>query len=314
MNVRIGLIFFAVFLAILSSGRGLAEEAGGNYVVILLDTSGSMNDPMPGTSKRKMGVAQEALNTVMNQISPGTRVGLLTFSSINRPDPWAYPLGSLNLDQLNQALSTLTPGGDTPLGSYIKKAADRLLEEREKNFGYGTYKLLIVTDGEAQDRNLVDRFTPDVISRGITMDVIGVAMKKDHTLATRVHSYRRADDPEALTQALIQVFAEVGGKDGGDENEAGFDELAAIPDGLASSLITALSSSGNQPIGERSGGDPMNKPLLDPSQQSTAPPNPPSATSKDKTPFSTYLWIAAGIGVLFSLFGGRKKKGKRKRR
>lgn len=313
MSIRKYVVFIALALLFLPGGV-IADEAGGNHVVILLDASGSMNDPMPGTHIQKMSVAQNALKTVLNQITPDTRVGLLTFSSINRPDPWVYPLGPLNMDQLGQALATLTPGGETPLGVYIKKAADRLLEERKKNFGYGTYKLLIVTDGEAQDQNLVDRFTPDVVSRGITMDVIGVAMKKDHTLATRVHSYRRADDPEALTQALIQVFAEVGGKDGGDENNADFEELAAIPDGMASSLITALASSGNQPIGDGSNVDPLNKPLIDPSQRNTAPSNtaPAQPKSKDKTPFSTYIWIAVIIFILLRFRGG-KKKGTRKR-
>ena len=84
----------------------------------------------------------------------------------------------------------------------MKRGADALLKAREKQFGYGTYRLLIVTDGEAGDPRLVESFTPDIISRGITIDVIGVEMPSRHTLATRVHSYRNANDPESLRQAI----------------------------------------------------------------------------------------------------------------
>lgn len=303
MNIRIFALCLLFLIGVIP-GIVIAGESGTNNVIILLDTSGSMNDPMPGTGIRKMTVAQEALATVMNQISPDTHVGLLVFSSVNRPDDWVYPLGPLDMPRLTEALSSLTPGGNTPLGIYIKKAADRLLEERQKNFGYGTYKLLIVTDGEAQDRILVDRYTPDVISRGITMDVIGVAMKQDHTLATHVHSYRRADDPQALTQALIQVFAEVGGKDSGNENDEGFDELAAIPEGMASSLITALASSGNNPIG----GVSLNKTVTEPSKNQPPPPTPPPTKTKNPSPFSSYVWIAVAIGVLLMFRRGKKRR------
>ena len=77
----------------------------------------------------------------------------------------------------------------------MKQGADALLDARKKQFGYGTYRLLVVTDGETDDAGLVDGYTPDIISRGITIDAIGVEMQSQHTLATMVHSYRSADDP-----------------------------------------------------------------------------------------------------------------------
>ena len=76
----------------------------------------------------------------------------------------------------------------------MKKGADTLLKARKSQYGYGSYRLLVVTDGEASDPGLVERFTPDIISRGIITDVIGVDMNKAHTLATKVHSYRSAND------------------------------------------------------------------------------------------------------------------------
>jgi hypothetical protein len=150
-----------------------------------------------------------------------------------------------------QAIDRPMPGRGTPLGAYIKKGADRLLEARAKQFGYGTFRLLVVTDGEAEDQNLVDRYTPEVIARGITVDVIGVAMNERHTLATRVHSYRSANDPDSLKRAVAEVFGEIGGRGNDTVTAETFAEIQPIPAEAAQAMIQALSSSGNHPIGER---------------------------------------------------------------
>ncbi len=102
-----------------------------------------------------------------------------------------------------------------------------------------------------EDRRLVDKYTPEVVARGITVDVIGVDMSGTHTLATKVHSYRSAADPSSLKKAVAEVFAEVS-SDGTDAAQAeAFDLLASIPGDLAAAMVKALSTSGNYPIGER---------------------------------------------------------------
>ena len=132
----------------------------------------------------------------------------------------------------------------------MKRGADALLKARRKQFGYGTYRLLVVTDGEASDRGKVEAFTPDIISRGITIDCIGVEMASRHTLATKVHSYRNANDPESLKQAISEVFAEVASGDAGPGGENAFELIADLPEATASAMLKSLSTSGNQPIGE----------------------------------------------------------------
>jgi hypothetical protein len=132
------------------------------------------------------------------------------------------------------------------LGSYLRTGANRLLEQRAEQLGYGTYRLLVVTDGEASDPDLVSRYLPQVLATGIVIDVIGVDMRSAHSLATRVHSYRSAKDPASLQRALAEVFAEVGGDDG--DASAGFDELAALPFETADAVIGSLSSTSNEAI------------------------------------------------------------------
>src|SRR5262245_20756728 len=171
-----GLTFLA---AAFLSERAWAQE-GRDYVVIVLDASGSMKQGLSGTGTDKMTAAKAALKEVLQKVPQSTHVGLLVFSAANVRSDWIYPLGPRNDSELMKAIDLPVPNSGTPLGDYIQKGADRLLEERAKQFGYGTYRLLIVTDGEAQDQPLVDRYTPELISRGITVDVIGVGTKTTH--------------------------------------------------------------------------------------------------------------------------------------
>jgi uncharacterized protein YegL len=227
-----------------------AQEAVDN-VVIVLDASGSMAGRLPGSNLDKMTAAKAALKQVLKSVPENTHIGLLVFSAKGVETDWLYPLGPRDDARLMQAIDRPQPGGGTPLGAYLKKGTDRLLQERAKQFGYGTFRLLVVTDGEAGDQDLVERYTPEVIARGIKVDVIGVAMNQRHTLATRVHSYRSANDPASLQRAIAEVFGEIGGSGNDVSSAEAFAELKPIPAEVAQTMIQALSSSGNQPIGEQ---------------------------------------------------------------
>ncbi|MBL9137253.1 MAG: VWA domain-containing protein [Verrucomicrobiales bacterium] len=257
----------------------VAAETVPASVVILLDSSGSMSERMPGTSHSKLTAAKGALKEVLRRMPASTHVGLLVFGGGS--DTWVYPLGPRDDDRLQAGIDGLRADGGTPLGAYIKLSADRLLAERARNLGYGTYRLLIVSDGEAQDQELVNRYTPEVMARGITIDVIGVAMQRRHTLATRVHSYRAANNAEALRLALTDVLAEVGGTQKDLAEGDAFALLAPIPDELAMAALQALSRVANQPIGERSA---STEAAPDPRPASPAVPSPPSPSASKPAP------------------------------
>ena len=253
-----------------------AQEAVDN-VVIVLDGSGSMAGRLPGSNMDKMTAAKAALKQVLKSVPENTHIGLLVFSAKGVETDWIYPLGPRDDAKLMQAIDRPMPGGGTPLGAYLKKGTDRLLQERAKQFGYGTFRLLVVTDGEAGDQDLVERYTPEVIARGIKVDVIGVAMNQRHTLATRVHSYRSANDPASLQRAVAEVFGEIGGRGNDVTGAEAFAEIKPIPAEVAQAMIQALSSSGNQPIGEQ---PRSSKALPTPNASAQSPlANPPSSPS-----------------------------------
>lgn len=243
-------------LALLVSAPASAQE-GAIYqdnIVVILDASGSMKEVMSGGQSR-MEAAKDALLQMLDKVPSTTNVGVLVFSGQDASgrglrEDWVYPLGPVDKAVLERAIRKPSAGGNTPLGRYMKKGADSLLAQRRGQKGYGTFRLLVVTDGEASDAPVVEKHLPDILSRGIAVDVIGVDMSTGHSLATRVHSYRSANDPESLKRAVSEVFAEIGDRDPAASEEA-FEMLAGLPDSLAAGVISALTTHRDQPIGEK---------------------------------------------------------------
>jgi len=233
-NRNFFLVFFLVLASLLTS-PAFAGEAH-DCIVIVLDGSGSMDGRLGNTTK--IEAAKQAIHEVLNQAPQNIYVGVVVFSS--GVEPWVYPLGPRNNNRLRSAVNNIIASGGTPLADYMKLGANRLLEEKEKQHGYGNYYLLVVTDGEADAGQNVNGITQEILKRGIRLDVIGVDMKKDHALATKAHTYRRADDPESLKKAIASVLAEVGGKKDQVATEEAFAIIAPMPDEMAMAVIKAL--------------------------------------------------------------------------
>lgn len=244
LAIRLAILCIGLLIAI-SAGQCCAQQ----YVVIVLDDSGSMDDSMrtaQGQRVRRIEAAKTALSSVLANLPDDTHLGILALNSKQAGSNWIVPFGPVvDSSQLVRNISFLQAQGGTPLGAYLKQAADQLLEARQQAV-YGTFRLLVVTDGEANDRKLVDAYLPDILSRGLVVDVIGVDMQSDHSLATRVNSYKRADDDRALTEAITEVFAETAND--GQDAEEDFGILAGLPDEFAPKAIAALTARNDSPI------------------------------------------------------------------
>ena len=128
--------------------------------------------------------------------------------------------------------------------------------------------------------------------------MIGVAMAQDHTLATMVHTYRRANDAATLKQAIAEVFAEVSTQDVRATEEDAFALLQGIPSQTASAAIQALCESGNHPIGS----DPniVFQPIGNPNQSSSMSQGPGSDHGKGQgsTPMIAMLAIFGLVALV----------------
>jgi hypothetical protein len=295
-------------LALLGVLLGAATALGGQNVVVVLDDSGSMSERMRSDRRQtKVEAAKEALLTVLKpgELPPDTKVGIVLLNGDWEPESWLYPLGPVDQAALSRAVRGITASGGTPLGECMKVGADALLSLRAKQ-QYGSYRLLIVTDGEANTPRIVERHLPDILSRGLYVDVIGVDMARQHSLATRVHTYRRADDPQSLIQAIREVLAEPTG-DPGAATETDFEVIAPIPDEVAMAMLEALVEPKNYPIGEapppaadRRAGPPPGKeaPVL-PGQQE-GPPGEQKGGGQGR-----YVWVLVAVGVVVFFFIAR---------
>ncbi len=217
-----------------------------NNVVVVLDDSGSMRQPM-ANGERRIDAAKQALSAVLSQLPADTRVGVLTLNTRLAGDPWIVPMGPIDASNWRNRIAAIRPEGGTMLGKFSKVAADELLKLRSAD-RYGTYRLLIVTDGEATDPAVLSSFLPDILARGLTLDVIGVSMASEHSLASLAHSYRSADDAESLTVAISEVFAETAGDN--QSTQSDFELLQGLEDGVAEEVLKSLAVVNNDPIKE----------------------------------------------------------------
>lgn len=301
----------------------LTVSAADQNVVVVLDDSGSMSDRMrSGQAQTKMDVAKEALQTVLKDIPDDAEVGVLTLNSRADGSNWIIPLGPVDRQSIQLQINRIRADGGTPLGAAMKVATDALLAARQKN-RYGTYRLLIVTDGEASDQNLVKQYLPDIKSRGVTTDVIGVAMSSQHSLATQVGNYRPADDPESLVKAIAQVFAETTDEDSGS-GESDYDLLGGIPDEVASAAVASLTLMNNEPIGESPQPESVSPNIA--AQASTTPNTPtptPQRPASNRTSDSdsggsgmgvACIGVLLLIGVVIVVLGVVSKSGRKRTR
>ena len=217
------------------------------FVVVVLDDSGSMERRLPGAGRAKMDAAKDALLAVYDTLPDNTAVGLLTLNTTwqteEGTDPpggthEALPVAPADPGVVRGTVTQIRAAGGTPLGERLADAT-RVLEQVRAARKYGRYRLLVVTDGEATDAAELEAAVPRALAAGFTLDVIGVAMAADHTLADRADSYRRADDPGSLSAAIAAVLAEAGGGAGASED---YDELAPLPDDAAPVLLAALAA------------------------------------------------------------------------
>jgi uncharacterized protein YegL len=194
----------------------------------------------------RMKVAKQALRKVIDQLSAETKLGVLLLNGSKREDGWLVPLGPLDRFVAADRVEKVKADGGTPLGGAMKTAMDQLLAMRAKQ-PVGDYRMLVVTDGEATDKNVLSRYLPDIVARGIVVDVIGVDMKSDHTLASKSHSYRRANDAASFEKALTEIFAE-SSMASTDTGGSDFDLISGLPDQFATDALAALASIRNEPI------------------------------------------------------------------
>jgi len=177
----------------------------------IFDGSGSMSEALNKQCKgdRRFGSRLEGAKWAVEQflplMPPDVNLGLWVFDAYGNSE--RVLLGPDNRDTFLAEVQKTRPGGNTPLTESIEQGVNRLVEQRDKQLGYGEFRLIVVTDGEATGRPL-----PQAVDyareRHIPIYTIGLCIGEKHELRKYSVSYRAADSIEALKHGLEETLAE----------------------------------------------------------------------------------------------------------
>jgi hypothetical protein len=197
-----------------ASGTSDAASLTRNLYFVL-DGSGSMDeDPAtrcPGSGAKgsfptKIAAARWAIGEFLGQVPAEDRLGLYVFDRGGQRE--VVPLGTGNRPRFLAAVKAVYAAGGTPLAEAIITGVDKLAAQRDEQLGYGDFRLVVVTDGEATGRRLEDG-TAYALAKRIPIYTIGFCVGRTHTLFQHSVAYRAANSPAELRRGLEETLGEL---------------------------------------------------------------------------------------------------------
>lgn len=179
-----------------------------NYYVVL-DASGSMNDASGCSGGQvKLEAARKALAAFADSVPADANLALQVFDRSGIRE-W-LPLATGNRDRFHAALGNVRASGGTPLRDAIDLAYRKLAVQGAKQFGYGEYHLVVLTDGEANVGQDPVGVVDEILARSpVVFHTVGFCIGTEHSLNQPGRTlYRAADNAEQLRQRLGDVLAE----------------------------------------------------------------------------------------------------------
>jgi Ca-activated chloride channel homolog len=177
----------------------------------IFDGSGSMSESLNKQCRgdKRFGSRLEGAKWAVEQflplMPPDVNLGLWIFDTYGNRERTI--LGPDNRAQFLTELQKTKAGGRTPLTESIQQGVDRLVQQRDTQLGYGEFRLIVVTDGEATGRPLAQAVAY-ARERRIPIYTIGLCLGADHELRKYSVSYRAADSIDALKRGLEETLAE----------------------------------------------------------------------------------------------------------
>ncbi|GGF78446.1 von Willebrand factor type A domain-containing protein [Mameliella alba] len=169
------------------------------FTMIVLDDSGSMGSDLEQ--------AKAAVLQAVRMMDPNDRVGVLALNA-----GLVLPFETVEdaADILPGRLSPLRSTGSTPLGPALSAARDLLSEEAARSRSFGTYRIIVTTDGAADDPDLLVREVIETVNKTpVQVATIGIGIGRRHVLNAEGHtSYVAVDDVGKLAEALQAAVAE----------------------------------------------------------------------------------------------------------
>jgi Ca-activated chloride channel family protein len=178
-----------------------------NFYVVF-DGSGSMSERACQGDGRKIDQAKAALAVFAKAAPRNANIGLLVFDDKGITE--RVPLARDNREEFMRQITAVRPSGGTPLSSAIAQARQRLEAQARRQYGYGEYNLVVVTDGEANSGQDPRGVVNDMLARSpIVLHTIGFCINTNHSLNQKGRTvYRAANDRADIERGLEAVLAE----------------------------------------------------------------------------------------------------------
>jgi hypothetical protein len=176
----------------------------------IMDGSGSMREPTTrdcGGDQRfidKISGARWAIKKFLENVPEDMNIGLYIFDRDGRRE--VVPLGKANRDAFLRAVDNIDAGSGTPLAGAVRYGTDQLVAQYKKQLGYGEFRLVVVTDGIA---NNIPDAALYAAKYGIPIYAIGLCVEENHPLRQYSVSYQAADSFADLSKGLSETLAEL---------------------------------------------------------------------------------------------------------
>lgn len=196
-------------------------------VLLVIDTSGSMQEDVAGTGTTRLELAKEAAATSIGEFSDTDRVGLWMFSTDleENGQDWRelVPIGALQdevdgasrRDRLNERISGLPPGGGTGLHDTALAAHDLIAGNSRDD---AINAVVFLTDGRNEDLNgismdeLIEGISTESGEEGVRIFTIGYGEDADLDTMARIAEATDAaaydsSDPESIDEIFEAVIS-----------------------------------------------------------------------------------------------------------
>ena len=166
----------------------------GARVLVILDVSGSMGEPVPDAGKSKLDLAKEAAEQAVQGFAPNDELGLWLFSTGlgtgGEPYLKSVPIGPVTttLPQVTSTIRGLVPDGGTGLYATLRAAQQEMTASLDTT---RINAIVLLTDGR-------NEYPPDTDLKGLLRQLGGESL--DTSVRVFPIAYGEGADTEALKQ------------------------------------------------------------------------------------------------------------------
>lgn len=153
---------------------------GRDNIIFVVDRSGSMSESACGGKGSKSDVIIDAMTTFIPQLPNNVMAGWVDFGNDNVV---RVPLGIDNHAALVNAAKSHRPDmGGTYLGAALNTAFDMMSEQALAQAITGTYRIVLIVDGGANDNNALIKVMTKINQTPVEILTAGFCIGQGHTL------------------------------------------------------------------------------------------------------------------------------------